>query len=138
MFQLLPEQLGVIEQQLSQRRTEPFHARLQACLQYAATHDWTTGAACPTLQLSDGQFSCGSCGADVDHRNALAHLSSEEHLSSALAKLQQQGAPTPLVEVACETLLALHQYLGLGSELIAAKHRGNKNIKERGREQFGS
>lgn len=31
------------------------------------------------------------------------------------------------------TLLALHQYLGLGSELIAAKHRGNKNIKARGR-----
>lgn len=27
------------------------------------------------------------------------------------------------------TLLALHQYLGLGSELIAAKHRGSKNIK---------
>jgi len=29
------------------------------------------------------------------------------------------------------TLLALHQYLGLGSELIACQHRGNKNLKYR-------
>ena len=29
------------------------------------------------------------------------------------------------------TLLALHQYLGLGSELIASQHRGNKNLKYR-------
>jgi hypothetical protein len=34
------------------------------------------------------------------------------------------------------TLLALHQYLGLGSELIAAKHRGSKNIKERQQHNF--
>jgi hypothetical protein len=27
------------------------------------------------------------------------------------------------------TLLALHQYLGLGSELIASKHRGSRSIK---------
>ena len=27
------------------------------------------------------------------------------------------------------TLLALHQYLGLGAELIASQHRGNKNLK---------
>jgi len=27
------------------------------------------------------------------------------------------------------TLLALHQYLGLGTELIAAQHRGDKNAK---------
>ena len=27
------------------------------------------------------------------------------------------------------TLLALHQYLGLGAELIAARHRGDKNLK---------
>jgi len=29
------------------------------------------------------------------------------------------------------TLLALHQYLGLGAELIASQHRGNKNLKYR-------
>ena len=29
------------------------------------------------------------------------------------------------------TLLALHQYLGLGTELIANQHRGNKNLKYR-------
>jgi hypothetical protein len=29
------------------------------------------------------------------------------------------------------TLLALHQYLGLGTELIASQHRGNKNLKYR-------
>jgi hypothetical protein len=34
------------------------------------------------------------------------------------------------------TLLALHQYLGLGSELIAAKHRGSKNIKGRQQRTF--
>ncbi len=34
------------------------------------------------------------------------------------------------------TLLALHQYLGLGSELIAAKHRGSKNIKGRQQHNF--
>ena len=27
------------------------------------------------------------------------------------------------------TLLALHQYLGLGAELIASRHRGDKNLK---------
>ena len=29
------------------------------------------------------------------------------------------------------TLLALHQYLGLGAELIASQHRGTKNLKYR-------
>ena len=29
------------------------------------------------------------------------------------------------------TLLALHQYLGLGAELIASQHRGSKNLKYR-------
>jgi hypothetical protein len=36
------------------------------------------------------------------------------------------------------TLLALHQYLGLGSELIAAKHRGSKNIKGRQQQNFST
>ena len=32
-------------------------------------------------------------------------------------------------DVSKVTLLALHQYLGLGAELIASRHRGDKNLK---------
>lgn len=127
MSYITKEQYTVIEEQLNHRSSEPFHLEIQRAIRYAAAHDWTTGAACPSLQLQqDGFFFCGSCSKDVMHKQAVAHLASEEHLSALLAELQPNGAePGSILAVASDAMRLLQQYFRcaamLADLLLAAR-----------------
>ena len=105
---------AVIEQQLNHSSTDQFHAELQRAIRYAASHDWASGAACPTLQLQEhGFFFCGSCCAEVPHMDSIAHLASDEHVSCIVSTLQQPGSQAPsVISIATDALLLLQQYYG--------------------------
>jgi hypothetical protein len=112
MSYITKQQYTVIEEQLNHRSSEAFHLEIQRAIRYAAAHDWTTGAACPSLQLHQhGFFFCSSCSKDVGHKQAVAHLASEEHLSALLDELQQPAAePGSILTAASDALRLLQQY----------------------------